>query len=241
MQAVIAELYSVFKPYRLGDDFSGCSHCVSERESRELAAIRLRDLQAADLNRYSFKAMTTWGTVRDFKHFLPRLLELAAEDLLQLEFPETLFGKLTYGKWHSWTRREREVVQSFFDAFWLQQFNRPFHFPGDERVTIALDCLAQVCDSLQPFLDVWPAQQSESAAYHLAQLITHGGYEVLTTGTFPLWAQPKPHGLEIAQWLATAAPQQIQQPYAARIEHFFPDVAWQLEGIRAAVLAQRQT
>ena len=111
MQTVIAELYRVFKPYRLGDDFSGCSHCVSERESRELAAIRLRDLQAADLNRYSFKAMTTWGTVRDFKHFLPRLLELAAEDLLQLEFPETLFGKLTYGKWRSWTRREREVLQ----------------------------------------------------------------------------------------------------------------------------------
>jgi hypothetical protein len=241
MQTVIAELYGVFKPYRLGDDFSGCSHCVSERETRALAAIPLRTLSAADLNRYSFKAMTTWGTERHFKHFLPRLLELAAEDLLQLEFPETLFGKLAYAKWRSWTRKERDALQSYLEAFWPRQLNHPFCSPGDERVSVALGCLAQVCDSLQPFLDVWQAQQSESAAHHMAQLITYGGYEVMTSGIYPLWDLSKPHGREVAQWLATPAPQQILQAQAVAMEQHFPEVFWMLDGIRAAVLAARPT
>lgn len=240
MQTVIAELYRVFKPYRLGDDFTTDNHFVSDQECRELAAIPLRKLSAAELNRYSFKAMTTWGTQRHFKHFVPRLLELAAEDLLQLEHPETLFGKLTYGKWRSWTKNERSAVQGYLEAFWPQQLNHPFCFPGDERVHVALGCLAQVCDSLQPFLDVWSTQQSESAAYHLAGLITRDGYEVMTSGSYSLWGQPKPHGHEVAQWLATPAPQQILQPHAAAIEQQFPEVFWILDGIRAAILAANE-
>jgi hypothetical protein len=40
--------------------------------------------------------MTTWGNVDDFKHFLPRILELCIDHDLGIH-PFGIFGKLKYG------------------------------------------------------------------------------------------------------------------------------------------------
>src|SRR5690242_13694260 len=100
-------LYQVFKPYRLGDHFVGCSHCVSAEWSRKLAETPLAALGVEDLDLYAFKAMTTWGEVDDFKHFLPRIFELALIEPEGFNFYEVLFGKLAYGNWHDWPSQER--------------------------------------------------------------------------------------------------------------------------------------
>lgn len=80
MHPAVNALFQVFKSYRLGDDFTGCQHCVSASDSQELAVVPLHELTVRQVDRYAFKAMTTWGTERHFKHFLPRLFELAFED-----------------------------------------------------------------------------------------------------------------------------------------------------------------
>ena len=59
---------------------------------------QLRELEDEDLARYAFKAMTTWGDVNDYKHYLPRIFELSAKRELLVDTFVTL-GKLEYGKW----------------------------------------------------------------------------------------------------------------------------------------------
>ncbi|WP_127503809.1 hypothetical protein [Actinoplanes solisilvae] len=77
MQAV-EELYVAFAPNRRGQPISYCGHCISDEEASVLQRTPLRELTAGDLERYTFKAMGTWGEEADLRHFLPRILELFA-------------------------------------------------------------------------------------------------------------------------------------------------------------------
>src|SRR5262245_16013964 len=94
----VAGLYDVFALYRLGEVVEGCSHCVAVGDERALHRAPLRRLDGRSLGRYAFKALTTWGDVDDLRHFLPRLLELAAANDPDLPGLEVLFGKLTLGR-----------------------------------------------------------------------------------------------------------------------------------------------
>jgi len=72
---------------------------------------------AEDLGLYVFHAMTTVGDVDDFRHFLPRILELA----LSTEFPvarEVVPGKLRYAKWTEWPAGESQAVRAYLAELW---------------------------------------------------------------------------------------------------------------------------
>src|SRR2546430_7623713 len=89
--------------------------CVTGDDLLRIASKPLRKLIAGDLERYAFKAITTWGEVHDFKHFLPRLLELAAEaGEVGHTAPETLLHKLAFGQWRTWPRPEVEAIETLF-------------------------------------------------------------------------------------------------------------------------------
>jgi hypothetical protein len=92
----IENLYSVFSKYEIRSFIEGCPCCVSDRDKEKIHSKELRELEEEDLSRYAFKAMTTWGNVDDFKHFLPRILELCIDHDLGIH-PFGIFGKLKYG------------------------------------------------------------------------------------------------------------------------------------------------
>ncbi len=84
----------------------------------------LRELSADDLGFYAHKAMTTWGNVNDFKHFLPRLLELLHLDCNNNWFDlHAITVKLQYGNWHQWPQNEQEAIGQFIFADWQHLVN----------------------------------------------------------------------------------------------------------------------
>ena len=76
LEIAVEKLYKVFSRYSLRRHVEGCPCCVHEEDKRALESKPLQNLSAAELGRYSFKAMTTWGDKDDFRHFLPRIFEL---------------------------------------------------------------------------------------------------------------------------------------------------------------------
>jgi hypothetical protein len=234
MEAAISELYRVFKPYRLGDDFTGCDHCVSQTDSARLAATPLRELTVCDVDRYAFKAMTTWGMARHFKYFLPRLFELAFDRYLEFNDPEVLMGKLAYAKWMSWSAPEREVVHRYLDNFWLHQLQLSGDFPTDERIRIVLGGLAEACGSLIPYLAIWSSQQAALAALHLAQLISDSADEIMTTGNLRLWSKPSKPSRELVEWLSSDEALRLLNTNRDSFHSTFPLVFNHLDGIRAS-------
>jgi hypothetical protein len=178
LSAAIAGLYRTFQGYRLGDDFEGCSHCVSETEDLSLKGKGLTELTCDDIRRYAFKAMTTWGTVEDFKHFLPRIFELAATSE---DFPldlEVAVGKLSYGKWRSWPEREQSAIELFLNAWWENALSRPLSDSTQCLAGDVLCSLAQVFDDIDSHLAHWDSRTDIEAALHLAAFIDWNFYSL---------------------------------------------------------------
>lgn len=164
----IEGLYGAFSAYPLAQAVVGCPCCVSAEDEAQIRGRPLRALTAEDLGRYAFKAMTTWGDGNDFKHFLPRLLELVtdADSIVGEVDVEVLFGKLRYGKWQAWPEQEREAVSRYFTALW-----RFLLTCSPEAATLDgyLCGIGQVEDDLAPYLDVWKNMKTGAA---LDELVT---------------------------------------------------------------------
>ncbi|WP_052732682.1 hypothetical protein [Hymenobacter terrenus] len=116
LQQAVERLYLAFSGYPLSS-VEGCPCCVSVADKKQVTHRALRELTEDDLGRYAGKAMTTWGTVDDFKHFLPRLFELTAA--FRAPYYEYLvFDKLAYGCWRTWPLAETEAIEQYFRALW---------------------------------------------------------------------------------------------------------------------------
>lgn len=57
---------------------------VSESDKAALHSKKLRELENKEICGYAFSAITTWGDLNDFKHYLPRIFELAAANKLMV-------------------------------------------------------------------------------------------------------------------------------------------------------------
>lgn len=117
LKEAIDNLYGVFSFYivegKLRD--RSCDCCIVRLDVKTLMSRPLNDLTENDLGFYTRKAITTLGSIQDYKHFLPRILELVAfsssfrDDFLTFE-------KLNYCNWQDWDDEEVISVKSFFAA-----------------------------------------------------------------------------------------------------------------------------
>ena len=150
--ASVRELYRVFAPYRSSGHPIGCPCCVKAGDVNVLFSRPLERLSADDLWRFSRKVLTTWGDVRDFKHFLPRMLELPVEDFAAPVDCDGIFLKLALANWREWPAVERGAVDGYIQAIWRRCIT-------DEACVFHLDgwlCSFGIARSeLEPFLRDW--------------------------------------------------------------------------------------
>jgi hypothetical protein len=155
-------LYETFRGYQRPDRMTGDGFTAAENE-RLCRKGSLSQLTVGDLERYAFKAMTTWGGKEDFKHFLPRLFEIAAaEGRIGDTELEVLYGKLAYGdqlpqgNWLSWRDEERVAVESYLRAAWARAV-RTFPPPGEawEGIDAWLCGIVQSCTDVGLYLAHW--------------------------------------------------------------------------------------
>lgn len=118
----VEQVYAAFAGERPDTLADACPCCVEPEEVRALLATSLRELTAAALERYAGKAMTTWGTAGDYRHFLPRILELVA--LGQADGSHGLSwlviaGRLSLaGGERPWSASESAALRGYFAASW---------------------------------------------------------------------------------------------------------------------------
>ena len=203
MKHEISELYCVFRPYRLDPDFAGCSHCVDPADTDRLANSELRSLTLADLDSYSFNAITTWGDTKHFKHFLPRLFEIASTDYVHFLSSEVLFGKLAYGKWYEWPAIEQRAVKNFLDAFWQSAITSELASADDDSIDTALCAIGNACSTVSPFLEKWLASNSVAAPQQLAQFVFHNIHHILQHQRLAnsFWDGRSKQAAEVLDWL----------------------------------------
>lgn len=174
LHEAIERLYETFASYPLRHPVIGCPCCVSRADQERIASKVLRQLDGYDLERFTWKAMSTWGDEDDFKHFLPRILELLsdAQERRDLPFLFVIFGKLDYCK--EWTEQEREAVTNYLLALW--RWILAGHPGHEEDSLIASEYLEEMLygsDDLAPFLNAWRDMRMPSSLRQLAEMINN--------------------------------------------------------------------
>jgi hypothetical protein len=147
MRSIFEEqIYGVFEGYRLFEAYVECTHCVSESQQDVIRATPLRELDARTMFSIVFNAAVgTFGDERDFKHFLPRALELLStpeggslDDAISL-------GLRFYG-WEAWPEDERRVIAVFFER-WLddlladQESDKMLYRGTEDTIRSRLSCI----------------------------------------------------------------------------------------------------
>jgi len=172
----VENLYRVFASYPLRTDIPACSCCTTAEEITGLTSAPLRKLGEEQLDHFAFKATTTWGDLEDYKHFLPRILELAGEPGKSFELGFEMWiiaGKLKDNGWTGWPAPEREALGTWFMALWEDILSR--YRPGwDGHDDIDfLEHATGAIDDLSPFLDAWAARSDLPALLLLADFIVN--------------------------------------------------------------------
>ena len=167
LESALEALYATFSRYN-GTHLEGCPHCVSFQDSAALRRAPLRQL-GGELHPYLFKAMTTWGTEEDFKHFVPRLLDLYAWSTDAW----LLCDKLLYARWRSWAEPEQRAVEGYLLALWRERLAADeAPLPGDvlleTMVTLDLDLAPY---DLRTRLEAWRSEGSRESVRSLARFV----------------------------------------------------------------------
>lgn len=235
LNKAVESLYTTFSPYRIGDDFVGCDCCVSPERSAKLAAKPLRSLAYEDLEHYATKAMSTWGDVRHFKQFLPKLLELTIEHRDEFLDLAVVFGKLAYAQWNSWPPQETRAVDRFLHIYWKYQLNLDIDSPHNDAIDTVLCAEASALESVEPLLAYWLAEDAVSAKKHLAAFVLGNDDSLLRKHRLSnaFWNyEAIPHG-EVLLWLRTAEVSAYLGN--AQLPEEFEPAKHQLEAVRSAL------
>ena len=183
LSSSIEGVYSAFALYPLREVVHGCPHCIGEEDQRHVHRAPLRELTPEDLGRYAASAMTTWGDSVDYRHFLPRIIELSvSENSASHGLDPWLIGsKLSYAGWEQWPSRENEALMRFMEAAWhvvlahppddaylLSETRGPVWWPVDEA--LALPANAGI--DISRFLNLWHPSNGPNPSLHLALFAT---------------------------------------------------------------------
>lgn len=181
LQRAIEGLYRVFAQYPLAREVPACPCCHNPADEKKIHASPLHQLTAEHLEAYAMDSLYTWGGVDDFRHFLPRLFELAVtSDWFGIGCAgiETLFSKLTYAEWRTWPTTEQKVITEFLHSFWRAALDTPPESLGwgcEGEIETVICAIAGAEHDLSWYFHQWLGANGLHAFHHLVLIITRAG------------------------------------------------------------------
>lgn len=147
---------------------------------QSLTSAPLRELSDENIGPYAFSAMTTVGGVEDYKHFLPRILELA---LLSTGQPgleaEIIALRLNYGEWRYWPIQEQRAITAVFE----ESFDAVKQRHIDEVEAGGWLCgMAILGLPVSNMLDDWVASPHPNSGLQIASFVSHATAFIHATG-----------------------------------------------------------
>lgn len=230
LHEAIERLYATFVSYPLHHPVIGCPGCVSRADQERIASKALRQLNGDDLEQFAWNAIGTWGDENDFRHFLPRLLELISDPQERRHLPDlfVIFDKLSYCK--RWPKQEQEAITTFLLTFWRSILAG---HPGREEDSLVasayLEAMLGGIDDFAPYLHAWRDMCMSSSLRQLSELIQYhswgcrlaqnkqirawlredGTRQMLEEGFYASmhegWAEELALAVEVLEWLRTSS------------------------------------
>lgn len=234
LDRAMEQLYAAFARYPAPSRLSASPYRDAEAILRTLLSAPLRRLDGEQLLPYAGWAMTTVGDADDYRHFLPRILELAIEGQPHLGAePWVVTGKLDMAGWRGWPAPERSAIEATFRAGWAWKLERTPRYGG---ALPWLESLAKFGE-FEEALTVWHQSRSPYAAEHVAEFVVERG-RLLLTRDAPVERtreiSPPEVWAPIAAWLRGA---EVRRRLDEAVQRADPDVLWTLTSARDIITA----
>jgi hypothetical protein len=181
-----------------------CDHCFGPEEIERIRTTPLHELGDPEISQVASDAVYTLGNDRDFRHFLPRLIEVTVENSTSCE-ADWIFKRLPYVKAENWPGEERRAIERYFVAqFEAVLRGPPSPLAGDVwNVAELLRYASLAAIPLRPMLDSWRGRRDEFARRNLLWFLSESnslppdGPKLLTSGC---WDEGVSR-FEIRDWL----------------------------------------
>jgi len=194
MKVIINKLYQVFNKYTVLGNLRdrSCDCCVTDNEIRELLSKPLKELSADEIGHFMRSATTTFGNVTDYKHFLPRILELLLDQKTDLVFDFMCFEKLNYSEWETWPLEEQKALDDYFVCFWKEViFNES---SADNQIEGVFQLISKYGNKITA-LEIWLEATTQKSTVFLVDAYLYNTYSRLFENDFDTitkWLTSKP-------------------------------------------------
>jgi hypothetical protein len=207
LSVAVGRLYDVFAGYRLPLSTDPCPCCHTPEDERLLHSKALTQLSASDLKKFAGDAILVWGNEDHYRHFLPRIFELmilAGDAGLELDDPQVVFARLTYGNWKQWPKSEQLAIQKYFSALWSAVLASTPRELCSTNVDDWLCGIAQAEDNLLAYLQTWSDDSTFAACLNLAWFIANTNFIQSDARPVDFWKQRKDQFQEVRSWVTGA-------------------------------------
>ena len=136
-----------------------------------LTSSPLRELGDEQIGPYCGWAITTVGDDRDYRYFLPRILELSVSNPAWLGMePSNLARKLNLAHWRSWpSDQQASIVQFFYAAFLAELERHPYE--GGIAAPEWFCGLVILGEQASRVMELWFASPSPNARLQMASVL----------------------------------------------------------------------
>lgn len=182
LEQSVTQSYAVFAKYRLSGtiEYCDCNVCMTTEDAAKLSSLPLDEISSTLLGEYTNSAHGYDAEIIEpqFKHFLPRYLDLIA----QCDPPspiglETCLSRLGHaGYRNAWPTDEIAAIDEFFDAFMEASLNQLLLLKWPVGLRLEFDIDDVLCmvvsagGNLERVLDVFDHGADPEAAVHMASL-----------------------------------------------------------------------
>ncbi len=175
LKKIVDQLYYIFGKYTINSvnlRNNSCPCCVNEMEIKVITTKPLKELSSEDLSHFIRFAISTFGSIDDYKHFLPRILELMlSESSTHIIDDFTCFEKLNYAEWETWPENEIQIIKVFFAELWNENIN------NEENTEFAIGdcfCLMKMYGNIKKTLDLWTKSKTEISTFFIVNGVLNG-------------------------------------------------------------------
>jgi len=161
----IQQLYILFSSCAPPQTLIGCPCCTTTLTQTKWHQSDLAQIDVTSISDYTFKAMSTYGTIENFRYFLPRILELLALQQLPLD-SSLVWSKLKYAQWTKWSLEEVAAIRQFLAVFWYNHLIQANDF---ERSTLLE--LYDLTKDIQWMLGHWSLDYKKPGFKKIIQLV----------------------------------------------------------------------
>lgn len=174
LQDIVQNSYRIFKKYKATIPLDACTACcLTKNQERELVSMSVHDIPFELLYDYNTAAKTKKPSIHEFKHFLPRYLELTADLKFLHHSAELVLSQFHYYDNSEWTEEEKELVHDFGQAFFSQCLTI-YPLPELERIDSILIMLSETKINIESLLVSWTGFRSKESVLHFKDLVIRG-------------------------------------------------------------------